>query len=677
MRTVTQKDLFRFQWPDNPKLSPNGEKVVYEVTYPREKENDNKAELWLADVNGDNKQVIAAEGTWNVNPVWSPDGKEIAFISNQKEGTQVWVYSCEDGTSRQLTHFHFNPSSLTYGAGGKTLYALLPIQEEVRLWNDATSADELTKNPSHRTYDTLYYKFDGVGFNNGTKKQIITVDVESADYKVVTDGSVNIEEYTVSPDEKSIVFTTIDFEDDNPLFNGSLYKVATTGGKAERIFDAAKTASPSYSPDGKTIAFIVGKEHQELYVIPAEGGEAVNLADGHPGTLADMLYTDSRHHKAGWKPAWCAESKHIYVLSGHQGTNEIVRYTVDKTEEAITVIGGGRVVGSFDYDGKDKIVFSYLAPSTIGRISYVQIDKAQGIVRKQRAFTEDLVENLDYFPTGETYVDDRNAEFMSEIEVVEPETYTYESATGWKIHGFMIKPANFEEGKKYPVVLDIHGGPHSTHGFTYFHQMQLYSAAGYAVIYVNPRGSSGYGAEFTKAVIGNYGTTDMEDIINGVDAAIAKYDFLDETRVAVTGLSYGGYMTNWIVTHTDRFQVAISEGGICNWVSMNGTSDIAPGFVEVEFAGKTSMDELWDASPLKYVDKVNTPILIVHSEDDLRVPMEQGEQFYSFIKRQNKDARFVRIPESSHVVLQNGIPDKKLARLSAMVDWLQAYLPTK
>lgn len=676
MKKVTPEHLLSFKWPNQPKFCPKGERIVYEKTVVDQGTNDYETHLWLSDQTKGSLEQLTKGGTRNLSATWSPTENALAYVSNAENGMQAWLYHFETKEHKRLTDFHEHVSQPQFSPDGKKLYVLLPVKDEVRKWNENSSAIEHTNAPSERTYDTLYYKFDGIGFSTGTKKQLVVINIADQTYDVLTDGSLNIESYTISPDGERITFATIDFFEENPLFNGALYQMTSTGENLTKIYDKTKAATPSYSPDGKLIAFIEGDVHQDLYVYETETKQVKQLSQNYPGTFADMIYTDSMNYKMPWQPAWSADSEYVYVLSGYQGANEIVRFPVDESSEPTTVIGGARDIHHFTYDGKNHFAITYASPETPGRVSLVDISKEEGQVRKTRNYTEEITFSENLFPKAETYIDDCNKEVLENIQVVKPESFCYESTDGWKIHGFMIKPAHMEEGKKYPVVLDIHGGPHSTHGYTYFHQLQLYSAAGYGVVYVNPRGSSGYGETFTEAVIGEYGTKDMDDILNGVNAALETYDFLDENRVAVTGLSYGGFMTNWIVTHTNRFQVAISEGSISNWVSMFGTSDISPGFIEREFAGKTSIEELWEVSPLKYIENIETPILIVHAEDDIRVPVEQSEQLFSYIKRQGKTARLVRIPESTHIMLQNGAPDKKLARLEAMLDWLQKYLPT-
>jgi len=235
-----------------------------------------------------------------------------------------------------------------------------------------------------------------------------------------------------------------------------------------------------------------------------------------------------------------------------------------------------------------------------------------------------------------------------------------------------MKPAEYEPGRKYPVLLQIHGGPQLNYGYAMFHEMQWFAAKGYAVVFLNPRGGMSYGQEFANAVRHNYGKNDAADVENGLNAALGQFHFLDANRVAVTGGSYGGFMTNWLVGHTDRFFAAVSQRSISNWVSFYGCSDIGPRFVEVQLGGNVMNDtkKLWEMSPLAYVQNVNTPLLLIHSENDLRCPMEQAEQFYTCLKRQAKEVELLRIPNASHGLSRNGKPKLRIARLNAMYEFI-------
>ena len=260
-------------------------------------------------------------------------------------------------------------------------------------------------------------------------------------------------------------------------------------------------------------------------------------------------------------------------------------------------------------------------------------------------------------------------------ELSSPEAIEFEGADGWKVNGWIMKPIGYEEGKKYPLILEIHGGPHAMYGNTYFNEFQILAAEGFAVLYVNPRGSHGYGQKFVNAVRGDYGGNDYQDLMCAVDYALDNFDYIDSERLGVTGGSYGGFMTNWIVGHTNRFKAAVTQRSISNWISFYGVSDIGYYFTDWQIlADLNEIEKLWDHSPLKYVDHVETPLLILHGENDFRCPIEQAEQLFIALKHRKKETKFVRFPESNHELSRSGKPALRINRLEYIRDWFLKYL---
>ncbi|MDF2683824.1 MAG: hypothetical protein K0R47_5014 [Brevibacillus sp.] len=661
-RLVTPEDIVKFQWPSNPTISPDGKKVVYEKTVVRTKENDYETHLHLADRNGQEKRILTTSGTSNLGPAWSPDSKAIAYLSNRENGMQAWVLSLESGEEKRLTRFRHGISSLLWSPDGEYLYGLVPVHTSdttFQVLDTAKIAQELDEQIAQenkawtsgpKRYDQPYYKLDGAGLDKGLRRQLVKIHLATGEWQQLTNGAFDASEPTISPDGSFIAFAAN--RGGAPIYGGQILRVPTDGGEPETLHAEGDAKVPMYSPDGKWIAFLANSEHKQLYVMDAAGGQARLVSGAYPYSLGDLAFTDAYYLRYPVRPQWSRDSEWIYAQTTREGRNEVVRFGLEQNGVSPEiVVKGERTIFHFSYDGNDGLTIAYSSPDHPGRIAVVDNEGA------------------------EVRLDDCNDQLMNELIVVEPEAFTFQSVDDWQIQGFLLKPAQYTPGEKYPVLLDIHGGPHSMFCYAYFHQMQVFAAQGFAVLFINPRGSSGFGREFSDSVHGDYGGKDHQDILNGLAEAVRRYDFLDESRVAINGISYGGFMVNWLVTKTDQFFAAISEGCISNWISMYGTSDISPDFIEQEFAGKTDMETLWKHSPLAYVDKVKTPLLLLHSEQDLRCPIEQAEQFYTYLKRLGREVEFLRMPDASHGLLQIGKPALRVARVQSMVDFISAKLP--
>jgi acylaminoacyl-peptidase len=280
--------------------------------------------------------------------------------------------------------------------------------------------------------------------------------------------------------------------------------------------------------------------------------------------------------------------------------------------------------------------------------------------------------------SGERRISSANDSLFATLKLMPVERMTYKGADGWDVDGFLVKPVGFQPGKKYPLILSIHGGPAGQYGVDWYHEFQVYSGQGWAVFFANPRGSTGYGHKFARGIENNWGGNDYIDVMNGVNAAIAANPWIDTTRMGVTGGSYGGYMTNWIVGHTGRFKAAVTLRSVVNFISDDGTRDGAYGHKD-DFGGDSfqKFDLFWDRSPLKYADKVTTPILILHSENDYRVPLEQGEQWFRALRHFGKNAEIVIFPRENHNLTRTGEPKHLVESLDWQVYWFQKYLEGK
>ncbi len=658
------------------------------------------SQVWLLPGEGGEARRLTRFRHGMSSIAWSPDGRTLYGLVPVSEGGEVEVF----------------PEGLS----------------------DSDAKESLDKDDKHwaegpKRYRRLYYKGDGAGLSKGFWQQLVAVDTATGSHRQLTHGNYSVHSPAVSPDGRYVAFISNRRDDpDIDWWVSDLYRVPACGGELERLNDEVAAELIAYSPDGQLIAVLGhGEElyqywsaaHLHLFVVPCAGGKAKLLTGDFPDTLGDTNLTDMRGGAREQPPVWSNDGKSIYVLSTREGRCEVVSFSaptnsfsaptngfpvstnlvqaeqagsVQVEEEgaaaieesrqlgqAMVVIGGDRDIYGFDTDGKNRFVFSYATLTHPGKIAAVDIaEPTHAAVNRfrSRSFRPTsqpmLEEPVPFYPAQEIRLDDNNDDFMLGLDLVEPQAFWYDSQDGWKVQGWVMKPAGCGAGKKAPVLLEIHGGPQLNYGYAMFHEMQWFAAKGFAVVYVNPRGGMSYGQEFVNAVRHHYGQGDAADVLNGLGAALSQFDFLDPDKVAVTGGSYGGFMTNWLVGHTDRFFAAVSQRSISNWVSFYGCSDVGVLFVESQLGVKNLEDvgNLWEMSPLAYANYVKTPLLLLHSENDLRCPMEQAEQFYTAIRRNGGEVELLRIPNASHGLSRAGKPKLRIARLQAIFDFINDRL---
>jgi dipeptidyl aminopeptidase/acylaminoacyl peptidase len=418
---------------------------------------------------------------------------------------------------------------------------------------------------------------------------------------------------------------------------------------------------PSWSPDGSTIAYFghdnsfMGATNLGLWIVPGQGGAPRLLTKAFDRSLSHHPINDMRAHPKVSPPIWLPDGRRILVLVAEAATNQLA--LVDVPDGDVTMITtGAREI--FGYGFTRSVSLGAVAvsdPFTPGDLWSVRVGGTQ--VSERRLTTV-------------------NAELLEGIELVMPEKFTYDGADGWPVEGWVMRPVGFREGMRYPTILQIHGGPHGAYGESFFHEFQLLASEGYALVYTNPRGSQGYGQRFTAATHHDWGGKDYEDIMRGLDAALARYPFLDPDRLGVAGGSYGGFMTNWVIGHTDRFKAAVTMRSISNHLSQWGTSDLAfmKGFWEFPGDPWEAPTWYWERSPLAYVANIKTPLLILHSDMDLRCPIGEGEQLFAALKKLKQDVMFVRFPNESHDLSRIGKPKHRTERLRLIVRWFADHL---
>jgi dipeptidyl aminopeptidase/acylaminoacyl peptidase len=385
--------------------------------------------------------------------------------------------------------------------------------------------------------------------------------------------------------------------------------------------------------------------------VPVAGGESHSLTDGFHDEIGNSALSDARDPFAAQPPSWLPNGLGVLSLVSRYGRVEVVRFPLDGGEPEV-IIGGNREVAAFSVSKDGQTVACAISDPCQ---PYAVFSSTAG---------------------AELRLSHENDALLATLEVSPAEPFEAISTDGQTVHGWLMKPPGFRETKKWPLLLEVHGGPETMYAATFMHEFQVLAARGYAVIFTNPRGSKGYGEAFTARIFADWGNQDAADCMAAVDVA-AQWRWVDKARLGVTGGSYGGFMTAWLVGHTDRFRAAVSQRGLYNFSSFYGTSDIGPWFGDYVLGGPVYEREALyrERSPLTYAGDMRTPLLLVHSENDLRCPIEQAEQLFVQLRRMgNTEVEMVRFPEESHNLSRSGRPDRRIERLQRIAGWFDSHL---
>jgi len=655
-RGVTPEDYFAFEFVSDPRISPDGKLVAYVVTTVDQKQNRRHSSIWMTAVDGSRTPWQFTTSPQNSNsPRWSPDGQWLAFISSRAsaEGSatraatesaasearsQVWALSMSGGEARRISNLKNGVNSFQWSPDGKRLACL----------SRTGPSDARTENRDRsdvRHYSHISYKFNDTGWFDDRRSHIWIVDVKSGAVKQITSGDDwNDADPQWSPDGTRIAFvsnrTGKEYEEDR---NTDVWVIAAEGGPLTKISDHSESDnSPHWSPDGKTIAF-VGRvredEHPKIWLAPGVGGAPSVLAARN----LDLIPTDLD---------WAEAGRALYFQTGVKAETHLFRVDL-ASKEIVKVTSGARAVRGVDLNDKTR------------RMVYTANDFKH---------LDDLYV-ADISGQNERKLTRMNEALWRQLELADVERLTYKSADGWDVDGFLVKPIGWQEGRSYPMILSIHGGPAGMYGVDWYHEFQVYAARGWAVFFCNPRGSTGYGERFERGIVGEWGGKDYQDIMNGVDAILRKYSWIDRDRLGVTGGSYGGFMTNWIVGHTNMFKAAVTLRSLSNFISDDGTRDGAYGHKR-DFGGDIfeKFDLFWDRSPLKYAKNVKTPTLILHSDNDYRVPIEQGEQWFRALKHFGVTTEIVFFPRENHNLTRTGEPKHLVESLNWQIYWFDRFI---
>lgn len=647
-RPLKADDIGRLTLVSDPKISPAGDKFVFTVTKPDLQEDKYISNLWLYDFKEKTYTQLTSGGS-DHSPEWSPDGKHISFISRRtlgkdERGNELWILDLKRGCEpRLLLKSEGGVSNVRWSPDGKYMIYISQVGK----------IDEDVK-----VIESIPIWFNGRGFIYNLYSHLFLLDVASGNIRQLTNGSRDVQYAEWSPDGRYIAY--IVNEDRMKPYINEIYLYDVKSGEANKLTKGDMVIwDLAWDPTGKYIVFRGHKlerglsTHLKLWILSIETNDIKILLD-LDRQLSNTMNSDVRGPSSARYLQWIGD--YIYFPVAISGYTHL--YRVDINGAYSPVVDGELVVENFSIH-RDIIVLT-LMTSVSPPEAYL--------------FHNKTLERLTSF----------NDFLLEEVSLVRHEKFSFKASDGVEIEGWILKPYGFKENRRYPAILYIHGGPSTSYGEGFIHEFHVLSGEGYVIIYTNPRGSTGYSQDF-RDIRGRYGDRDYKDLMEALEYVIRNYDFIDPKRLGVAGGSYGGFMTNWIIGHTNRFKAAVTQRSISNWISDYGTTDIGFYFNEDQIAGELGrpywirkwFKKYWDHSPLKYVNRVKTPLLIIHSLEDYRCWLDQALQIFTALKVRGIPARLVLFPGENHDLSRKGKPKHRVKRLEEIINWFNKYLKNK
>jgi len=654
---LTVSDIFNLETAADPRISPDGKRIIYVRQFSDIRTDRRYSNLWIINFDGSDHRPLTTGHYSDSSPRWSPDGSRIIFISDRDGSPQIYLRWMDTGQVAKLTNLQYPPSGIAWSPDGKQIsftslvpekppqIAALPSPPPGAKWADPVTV-----------IDKLVYRFDQVGYLKPGYMHLFVLPAEGGTPRQLSGGNFNhggpgfgLSQAAWTPDGKYLIMSANrrpDYEYE-PL-DTEIYEFSVADGAVRALTNRrGPDNAPAVSPDGKYIAYLgfddayQGYQLTRLYVMNRDGSQS--------RALSAKLDRDAA------SPTWASDNSGIYFLSDDQGNTRLMFYSLDgNLKELARNIGGPNLSaysgGSYTVADNGAFAFTYTRPDVPSDIAVGTTGSPA--IRVITAVNQDLLANKK----------------LGQVE----EIWYSSSLDGRKIQGWIIKPPEFNPSRKYPLILEIHGGPFANYGDRFDLEKQIWAAGDYVVLYTNPRGSTSYGAEFGNLIHHKYPGDDFYDLNSGVDAMVAR-GYIDRENLFVTGGSGGGVLTCWMIGRTDRFRAAVSQYPVINWYSFTLTADISAFVSKYWFPGLPwdHTDHYMERSLLSVVKNVKTPTMIITGEEDYRTPMSESEQYFQALKLLKVDTVLVRVPGEPHGIRRR--PSHHMAKILNIVSWFDKY----
>ena len=647
---LTLRDIFELEWAADPQISPDSKRVAFARSGYDIMKDRARSALWIVNVDGSELRPLLDPAREAGAPRWSPDGTRLLFVSSVDKKADVFVRWMDTGQEAKLTHLEESPGGMVWSPNGKWIAFTMFVPENpppfVMLPDKPAGADW---GPEIKFIDQVQYRFDGAGYLRRGHRHLFVLPASGGTPRQLTDGAWNDGAPEWTADGTALIFSAnrrdnADYEPND----SEIYEVPFAGGTVKQLTSRkGPDNDPAVSPDGKLIAYTgyddkyQGYQVTRLYLMNRDGSGSRLVSGSFDRDVARIT--------------WSRDGKGLYFQFDDQGDTKVGLISMMGEVKTLAAgLGGldlGRPYGAGSYstamDG--AFAFTLTAPD---HPADVAVGGTGVAVQRLTRLNDDVF----------------GAKTLATVE----EIWWQSSFDKRRIEGWIVKPPGFDPKMKYPLLLEIHGGPFANYGARYATEMQLYAAAGYVVLYTNPRGSTSYGEEFGNLIHHDYPNHDYDDLMSGVDAVIAK-GYIDPDQLNVTGGSGGGVLTAWIIGHTKRFRAAVVQKPVINWYSFVLTSDEDAFFYRYWFPGFPwdNVEHYMKRSPITYVGNVTTPTMLVTGEVDYRTPSSEAEQFYEALKLRKVPAAMVRVPDAPHDISEK--PSNMMAKVAYIVAWLDKY----